>query len=397
MWRKKDNYANEDPFRFLKAKNDGKEACDIVNNWYIARAYVMKKLKIVDCAFKPNDKSYLHVIVENDSSRMLFVVRQIALMAHFLNFREDSPKESERHRTIITIVSKTPEIREILERDEYLCNLPKYCKYVDRDGKTDHANSFVDIEIHIASNVPQEKDKSEKMLYVKEADVDEYFKQYEKSHDDESVFLIDARAAFYASKVYDIGMAYTNIPAEDIHCTKRYAMALSIFKHDILRLPPEQLYNDVEYEKAKNGYLSISDIKKNVSNILCADCFKMREKSMELICRGEKVIQDTWEDNNESLSKSEHARWVVEKLILGYRPLNPEEQYHLDSLHAELNSAMKKKQFLDKLKNRDEDMAHVDLCSYSDLRRIKPEDLKYDSFLMLAIPEILKRVKEHGQ
>ena len=37
---------------------------------------------------------------------------------------------------------------------------------------------------------------------------------------------------------------------------------------------------------------------------------------------------------------------------------------------------------------------HIDLCSYRELRRVNPDDMKYDCFLMLAIPKILEKVKE---
>ena len=391
MSNKKENH-REDPFRFLKAKDNSKEANDIVRNWYIARAYVINMLHLEEYVFTPKDEGHLHVIVENDSPRMLFVARQIALMAHFLNFVEDCPDESERHRTVITIVSQDKGIKGKLEQEDYLCNLPKYCKFVDRDAVPENKDSFVDIEIHISDNVPENKDSQERILSIKESDVDNFFEQYEHADDQESIFLIDTRAAFYSGKVYDIGTAYSNIPAEDIHCTKRYSLALSIFEHDILKMHFKQQFDDEEFEKARSGQLGLATIKMNVSNILCADCFKIREKSIEKTCKESKVTQRTWEENNEALSKSEHTRWVVEKLILGYRPLSSEEHYHLDCLHVEFHNAEKKKRYLDKLKNNEIDAAHVDLCSYANLRRIKPEDLKYDSFLMLAIPKIMKKV-----
>jgi hypothetical protein len=89
---------------------------------------------------------------------------------------------------------------------------------------------------------------------------------------------------------------------------------------------------------------------------------------------------------------SEHARWIVEKLIMGYRPLNEGERYHDETLHAQFKNKEKRKKYRDSLKRNDQDPAHIDLCSYRDLRRINPDDMKYDSFLMLAIPKILKRL-----
>jgi hypothetical protein len=54
----------------------------------------------------------------------------------------------------------------------------------------------------------------------------------------------------------------------------------------------------------------------------------------------------------------------------------------------------KNKEYRKKLKSRDKDPAHIDLCPYRELRRTNPNDLKYDSFLMLAIPVILHKVRK---
>ena len=96
-----------------------------------------------------------------------------------------------------------------------------------------------------------------------------------------------------------------------------------------------------------------------------------------------------WAKYNEALSKSEHARWVVEKLIMGFRPLNEEERLEDETLST---NKKRRKEYRDSLKKNPAKLAHIDLCSYSDLRRVNPDDLKYDSFLMLAIPKILEKI-----
>ena len=94
-----------------------------------------------------------------------------------------------------------------------------------------------------------------------------------------------------------------------------------------------------------------------------------------------------WAKYNEALSKSEHARWVVEKLIMGFRPLNEEERLEDETLST---NKKRRKEYRDGLKKNAAKLAHIDLCSYSDLRRVDPDNMKYDSFLMLAIPKILE-------
>lgn len=387
--KKKQVYEN--PLRFLKRKTNGEFFEDtIVKQWYLARNYVKDVIQIEKYVFKPEDDDFLHIIADGDAPCQLFVVRQIALLAHFLNYNENNPIESHRHRTVISLFSSNKNIKNVLEQEEYLYNLTKYCKYSEVDSKTKNPGSYVDIEVNVVNDESQIEVFSQNTIYVKKTEVEDYFEQ---NKDKKDLCLIETSAAYYAGKVYDIGAAYTNIPAEDIHCVERYTLALSIFQNDVLKLENEKEFNEGKYQKAQTGEFSLGEIKKSISNVLCADCFKIRQKSIEKVVGKENVSQKEWAKYNEPLSKSEHARWIVEKLILGYRPLSREEHFQLESLHVEFKNTDKKKAYLDNLKNNDKDPAHIDLCSYAELRRIKPEDLKYDSFLMLAIPSILNKVK----
>jgi hypothetical protein len=438
----------EKPFEYLKRKeNNAFFEKDVVENWYKARAFVLEKLK--DVAFEPTSSKHLHVVVDVDkdnkhlSPLMLSVVRQIALSAHYINFYEGDDYEAPRNRTVITIVSKNPHIRKELEKEEYLCNLLSYCKCVYGDSKTENENSYIDIEFHFVPTW-SEKDSYyfEKETYrFAEKDVEEFCNM--KKQQGEDIFSIDTRMASYASRMYELGTNFDNIPAEDIHCTARYSVAIDIFKYKKLRSRAQLFINKEEWDKK-----SICKIKESISNILCADCFKVREQSIKkpprkkfedeiklredefkekverweekyhcklklwvvkspgklevfwvrLKCGiklwvvGLRSKKKLWAEYNESLSKSEHSRWVVEKLILGYRPLNDEERAHDEYL--QMQGCGRNKDYRDMLKRRDKDPAHIDLCSYSELRRINPNDLKYDSFLMLAIPIVLHRVRK---
>ena len=100
------------------------------------------------------------------------------------------------------------------------------------------------------------------------------------------------------------------------------------------------------------------------------------------------IEEEAWEECIVGLSKSEHARWVVEKLIMGFRPLTERER-----LEAEYLFGAERRQLFNQLKKNPKDPIHVDLCSFAQLRRINPYDMKYDSFLMLAIPGILQKLK----
>ena len=88
-------------------------------------------------------------------------------------------------------------------------------------------------------------------------------------------------------------------------------------------------------------------------------------------------------NNLKTMAKCEHARWNVEKLILGFSPFSPQEHYEYNRRFGSSRSSYRNK--LKKIEAH-----HINLCSYDDLRRIDPDNMKYDSFLMLAMVRILK-------
>ena len=119
----------EKPFEYLRRKDDGKLfGEEIVKNWYLARAYVLDKLKGI--AFKPSSDEHLHVVVNGDNAMMLFVVRQVALFAHLTQHNVS---------TITTTVRMTNRIiiRWILTKSD------KSSGFVDR--KVDRLFTEIDI------------------------------------------------------------------------------------------------------------------------------------------------------------------------------------------------------------------------------------------------------------
>ena len=373
----------EKPFEYLTRKENGKKFEDeIVRNWYIARSFVLSKFKEEKVGFTPDSNDHLHVVVVCDSPMMLSVVRQVALTAHFVNFREGCETEAPRNRTVITLVSKNPNVKTKLEKEEYLCNLPKYCKMINNGITTENEGFFIDIEIHIVDDYSVDS-KEDGTICFSESDVDVFCKKAT-----EEVYGIDTRMSIYTSRIYDLGVEFHNIPAEDIHSARRYSLALNIFQHEMLKKNARNMITE------KWETMSLCKIKEQISNILCSDCFALRNECIRL-CKEDKSLSNNvlWEKYNELLSVSEHARWIVEKLIMGYRPFNEIERYHDETLHAQFKNKDKRKKYRDGLKRNDQDPAHIDLCPYRDLRRINPDDMKYDSFLMLAIPKILERMK----
>ncbi len=371
----------EKPFEYLRRK-DGTEYSDsTIKNWYIARAYVLEKLKTI--AFKPNDDARLHVIVDGDNGLMLSVVRQLALSAHYINYDEDNEREEKRRRTLITLVSPSPMIEDELKKEEYLSNLMVLCRY-SIDGEIHNSDSYIDVELEIVNSCPTRSHDTPNEIIIDEADVEAFM---DMTSEDE-LYTIDTRKAQYAGRMYELGKLIENLPSENIHDAHRYILALNLFQYEKLQNPLKKLVDD---EKWKN----LTKVKNELSNIFCADCFESRARSIELCQKKDtKNYSDLWEKNNESLCISEHARWVVEKLIMGFRPLSMEERVEDERLAP---YKKKRKQFRDNLKGTSTDPSHIDLCSYRDLRRINPDDMKYDSFLMLAIPKILERINHEDE
>lgn len=370
------NKYSEEPFQFLRRKKSNEAfGTEIIENWYIARAYVLDKLK--DVKFAPHSKKHLHVVVMGDSPLMLSIARQVALSAHYLNFVEPTEKSPAQNRTIITIESQKNDIKDILKREEYFCNLLECCRNVIY-GVEDNNDSYVDIELQVVKK--WESEIGDECILITEESVDVFCKS--KSPDE--IYTIDTRKAVFASRVYEIGASIDNILYEDIHDAKRYSQALETFQYIQMERPWNPLIDE-------NNQNDLTKVKEALSNIFCSDCFETRYQEIQLCSNGnEKDHKQYWEKYNTALSMSEHARWVVEKLIMGYRPLGPKERIDDERIMG----SKKLKQYRKQLKRNPEDPVHIDLCSYANLRRIDPDNMKYDSFLMLAIPDILKKCSQ---
>jgi hypothetical protein len=346
----------EKPFEYLKRKDGSAFSPEIVRHWYEARAYTLDKLKEINIG--PESNQHLHAVVTSDSPLMLSVVRQIALLGHYANFDETTGE----NRTLITLVSHNPLILEELKKEEYLSNLPDYCKYTIFGGEPVNKGSYLDIELEI---VEEWHEVQERILIISEEDV----KTILSPKTEKEVYSINTSKAVLADRIYVLGTLIDDLPAEDIHCASRYALALDAFEHILQKQEASPLVNPQRWETDQTS------VRNGLSSIFCADCFEQRIKCLS-------------ENNIEAYSKSEHARWVAEKLIMGFRPLNKQERIHDERLFN-----ADKRNYRKKLKKSPSDPVHLDLLSNAELRRIDPDSMKYDTFLMLAIPKILQRVR----
>lgn len=371
----------EKPFKYLRTKNGNEPFPDeTVNNWYIARAYVLHTFNVVGkFAFGPGSSEHLHAVVVGDSPLMLAVVRQLALSAHFINFVEHDIYGNLvcKNRTVITLVSqkRADEILSLLNKEECLCNLLNYCKH-SVFGTVSNHDSYIDLELEIVKEEPQ----GEELLRISEEAVNSFV---ESPPEKIKIFEIDTRKALCASSAYDLGDTINNVPYEGIFLADRYSLALNKFQYRLLKRKDS---GDTLVQGKWNNNLSA--VKEGLSNVFCSDCFETRRREVNLIIKGNENPYDVWKRTNQALSLSEHSRWLVEKLIMGYRPLKPQERLEYESRFGNARKAYSKG-----LKTNSADPAHIDICSYKDLRRIDPDNMKYDSFLMLAIPWILDKIE----
>ena len=375
----------------------------IVRNWYLSRAYVLEKLK--DIVLSPDSDVSLKVIVEVDGCKglMLSVVRQVALSAHYPNYIEYDTFGNyvRKNRSVIIIVSHDENIVDELNQEEYLNNLLQYCGYqVNGEESMPQKTCLqIDLDINIVDTVT-DRDRRDaiSMTYT---DISAFLREKDES----DIFGIDTRMAVLSGRAYSLGEEIDNLPYEDIHDATRYNRALNVFQYKLLPKEIEKLVTDewdFNQTKVKNG----------LSNVFCADRFFSINAGIKELSKKEKNGNSScWERNEERLSISEHTRWVVEKLILGFRPLDTNERIHYESLFGTQRKEYAKmlkgnpkvredyaKRLWDNKDSTDNkeslEPTHVNLCTFRELRRIDPDNRKYDSFLMLAIPLIIQKIEE---
>lgn len=424
-----------------------KDFSESVENWYVARHYVLDILQFGRFSISPSSSKHINIIIDGVSDLMLCIARQIALVAHYPNFDETSGS----NRTVITMLfdsSFEPEIVNKVSREEYLCNLPTLCKYSVKtwNGKNaiitleENKLSYIDIELvfidikghksddYLSSNNIVEKEyigRNDTYLLIKEETV----RAKLKDEDIKAISTINIKNARRTNMVYCVGGDIDNLAPDDPNTADRYSRALHYFCY-------QQNENDIQ--KQWDGFFKKDDdgkptdyidgqiaVRNLLSNVYCSDCFESRLRSVVTQNNLKKQFQGDWfknlrcrysnyykyimsdkpydidqktliwllnkkyrqvlrivKENIASLAMCEHASWNVEKLINGFVPLTAKEHYE-DNIHfgASRNSYRKK------LKKKTH---HIDLCSYQELRRINPSDMKYDCFLMMAMVRILK-------
>ena len=364
----------EYPFELLKPSCE-----EAVQNWYKARRYV---LDLINDALQKSQSLPCdwHFVIKGDNDLMLSVVRHLALYAHFISYEEYDRygKLSCKNRTVISIVTKknAKVIKAELQKPEYLYNLPKHCK-MTIFGQAENDNSYIDIAINVVKDLSGVSTNPSILPVINEEIV---LKHIESTQ--QEISPIDTLKALCTNEVYNLGIDVSNLPYEDINSARRYSNALNTFEKKILSIDDNEHLIKEDWENDNYALTS------GISNILCADCFEIREKELKILTQKKELDTSDWEKYIKELARCEHNRWVVEKLILGYEPLGKEEIFRYEHLFGEDRT-----EYWKSLKKRAVPPKHIDLCSNRDLRRIDPDNMKFDTVLMLAIPHILRFVR----
>lgn len=194
----------------------------------------------------------------------------------------------------------------------------------------------------------------------------------------------------YEQKVYLGSNAWAYVPYQRYRRLKPFGMLYADIVEDSIRTERAKLVNLV-YEigttpsellqKANEDWERLP-IHLRLSNLHFVDTINQKLRSVPL-----NSINDCEKD---ALSRCEHNRWNMEKLLIGYSPC---DKSIYDELLGYLQKGMK---FEYKLRKKElktlTTKVHPDICSCSKLEIIDPDAISYDETLNAAIPDIIRMV-----
>ena len=379
----------------------------------------------------PNSQEYVHLVIVGMSKMGIALGQQALLQAHYPNFdeRADSPKRTRitfidthadtemaffkgrysrlfelmRHRHIDTTIQETyqkdwTDPIQNNEKWQHLC---------------DEGTNFLDVEVEfIKGSIESVNVRS----ILSEISADDTAKVTI------AICLTQTYQAIAASlylplEVYDnvqeiwvyqrevsdiiksmtnlqkVSLAkneWTDVPYQRYRNLKPFGMLYADIVDDSIRTEQAKLVNFV-YEmgttpsellqKANEDWKRLP-IHLRLSNLYFVDTIKQKLRS---------GLHDSIDKHTmNALSRCEHNRWNMEKLLIGYSPC---DKSTYDELLGYLQKGMIKeyksrKKELKKLTTK----VHPDICSCNKLKTIDPDAISYDETLNAAIPDIIRLV-----
>lgn len=145
---------------------------------------------------------------------------------------------------------------------------------------------------------------------------------------------------------------------------------------------------DMHSEAYKHIYDSWNNlmVHKKWSNCFFADSIRQKIRS---ICNGDArlSLEEALQSHKETLGISEHNRWNMEQLLMGYAPCNHDDDDKLREL-VETGNQIAQYEFKNNLK-MSAAKVHPNICDYDHLSSIDPVAKEYDIQLIYAIPQII--------
>jgi hypothetical protein len=183
---------------------------------------------------------------------------------------------------------------------------------------------------------------------------------------------------------------WTDVPYQRYRNLKPFGMLYADIVDDSIRTEQAKLVNFV-YEmgttpsellqKANEDWKRLP-IHFRLSNLYFVDTIKQKLRS---------GLHDSIDKHTmDALSRCEHNRWNMEKLLIGYSPCD-------SKIYDELLGYLKKG-MIKEYKSRKKELkklttkVHPDICSCNKLKTIDPDAISYDETLNAAIPDIIRLV-----
>lgn len=199
-------------------------------------------------------------------------------------------------------------------------------------------------------------------------------------HNDESDLLQMARGSEAYASIYPFGSYCCNI--DTLRRLKMMAQRVNYVYHHCFSLDPDDPVtapSAIDAGRLEELWRQVGSLVKQYSNIFNAMTLGTKMHSVGHTSDDWKEYYALTLEEINTLTEVEHNRWSVEELILGYRPVNDEEQKLVEQ-----DIAQKKV-----LRNR---KIHYDLRAYDDLRAdATGKNVNvYDMALTQGIPLIIK-------
>lgn len=146
---------------------------------------------------------------------------------------------------------------------------------------------------------------------------------------------------------------------------------------------------DVVFANKINNLWNQQGIVDKLSNMDMVDSIPVKLRSLRIsVDEIETYEQKLCEGENlELMAKAEHSRWVAERVIMNFRPLdNVDAEW---KLFAEMDADDKKRQ-KEKKYRKEKSRAHLDICSNTMLNKMDPGVYYNDISVICHIPQLLK-------